>query len=64
MGAVYSAYLALHFFRKNESKAGKFVSTSSMAGLYPAVGIPLYTAAKHGVCLSWIIYRLVVISLT
>lgn len=47
-GVVYSAYLALHFFRKNANKAGKLVSTSSMCGLYPGEGIPLYTAAKHG----------------
>ena len=48
-GVVYSAYLALHFFRKNPSKKGKLVMTSSMAGLYPAGSIPLYGAAKHGV---------------
>jgi 15-hydroxyprostaglandin dehydrogenase (NAD) len=29
---VYSAYLALHFFRRNASKAGKIVFTSSMCG--------------------------------
>jgi 15-hydroxyprostaglandin dehydrogenase (NAD) len=29
---VYSAYLALHFFRQNPSKAGKIVFTSSMCG--------------------------------
>ena len=29
---VYSAYLALHYFRKNVSKSGKLVFTSSMAG--------------------------------
>jgi len=48
-GVVYTAYLALHFFRKNESKSGKLVMTSSMAGIYPAGTIPLYGAAKHGV---------------
>jgi len=48
-GVVYSSYLALHFFRKNESKMGKLVMTSSMAGIYPAGSIPLYGAAKHGV---------------
>jgi len=46
---IYSAYLGLHFFRQNPSKAGKIVFTSSMAGLYPADAIPLYTAAKHGI---------------
>lgn len=29
---VYSAYLALHYFRQNPSKAGKIVFTSSMCG--------------------------------
>jgi 15-hydroxyprostaglandin dehydrogenase (NAD) len=48
-GVVYSAYLAFHFFRKNPSKTGKLVMTSSMAGIYPAGSIPLYGAAKHGV---------------
>jgi len=48
-GCIYAAYLAFHFFRKNESKGGKLVMTSSMAGLYPAGSIPLYGAAKHGV---------------
>ena len=49
MGVVWCAYLSLHYFRKNANKGGKFVATSSMAGLYPGDGIPLYTAAKHGV---------------
>ena len=31
-GMVYSAYLALHYFRQNQSKAGKIVFTSSMCG--------------------------------
>lgn len=48
-GVMYSAYLALHFFRKGPSKTGKLVMTSSMAGIYPAGSIPLYGAAKHGV---------------
>jgi 15-hydroxyprostaglandin dehydrogenase (NAD) len=29
---IYSAYLALHFFRQNPSKSGKIVFTSSMCG--------------------------------
>ncbi|KAJ9651279.1 hypothetical protein H2198_009433 [Neophaeococcomyces mojaviensis] len=49
LGVVYSAFLALHYFRKNDGKKGKLVSTSSLCGLYPGEGIPLYTAAKHGV---------------
>lgn len=48
-GVVYSAYLALHFFRKNSDKKGKLVMTSSMAGLYRSPQIPLYGASKHGV---------------
>lgn len=48
-GVVWSSYLALHFFRKNESKGGTLVITSSEAGLYASPGIPLYAAAKTGV---------------
>lgn len=48
-GVINSCYLALHYFRKNANRSGKIVSTSSMAGLYPSTGLPLYTAAKHGV---------------
>lgn len=51
-GCIYTAYLALHFFRKNENKGGKLVMTSSMAGLYPTSAISLYGAAKHGVSTS------------
>lgn len=48
-GCIYAAYLALHFFRKNQSAAGKLVMTSSMAGLYGSPLLPLYASAKHGV---------------
>lgn len=48
-GVVWTAYLALHFFRKNESKAGKLVMAASFAGIYPTSSAPLYSAAKHGV---------------
>lgn len=48
-GAVYSSYLALFYFRKNKTGAGKLVMTSSTAGLYPNIALPLYGAAKHGV---------------
>jgi 15-hydroxyprostaglandin dehydrogenase (NAD) len=48
-GVVYTAYLALHFFRKNESKGGKIVMTSSASALYPAASLSLYASAKHAV---------------
>lgn len=50
-GAIYTSYLAMFFFRKNTGNAmgGKLVMTSSMAGLYPNIALPLYGAAKHGV---------------
>jgi 15-hydroxyprostaglandin dehydrogenase (NAD) len=48
-GCIWSAYLALHFFRKNVDGAGKLVMTSSMCGIYVGDSIPLYTAAKYGV---------------
>ncbi|KAJ4990941.1 15-hydroxyprostaglandin dehydrogenase [Stagonosporopsis vannaccii] len=48
-GIIWSSYLALHYFRKNNSKAGKLVMTSSTAGIYAISEVPLYAAAKHGV---------------
>ncbi|KAH7113629.1 hypothetical protein EDB81DRAFT_768055 [Dactylonectria macrodidyma] len=49
VASIWSAYLAIHFFRKNASKGGKLVFTSSAAGLYPSPEMLLYSAAKHGV---------------
>jgi len=48
-GVILSTFLALHYFRKNSSKSGKVVITSSQAGLYAAPAAPLYASAKHGV---------------
>ncbi|OAP62020.1 hypothetical protein AYL99_04223 [Fonsecaea erecta] len=49
LGVVYTSYLALHFFRKNKSKDGSLVMTSSIAGIYAAPGVTVYGASKHGV---------------
>lgn len=49
---IYSSYLALHYFRKNATKAGLLVMTSSTAGIYAAPGVSVYGAAKHGVSLG------------
>ncbi|KAJ9612021.1 hypothetical protein H2200_003616 [Cladophialophora chaetospira] len=49
LGVVYTAYLALHFFRKNASKGGTLVMTSSASALYPSPGLALYSSAKHAV---------------
>ncbi|UPL02906.1 hypothetical protein LCI18_013840 [Fusarium solani-melongenae] len=38
--------------RKNVSKAGSLVMTSSTAGIYAISEVPLYAAAKHGVSAS------------
>lgn len=47
-GAVNSAYLAQHFFRKNTHvKGGCLVITASAGGLYPTPSIPVYSATKH-----------------
>jgi NAD(P)-dependent dehydrogenase (short-subunit alcohol dehydrogenase family) len=48
-GAIYSSYLALFYFRRNATAGGKLIITSSTAGLYPNIALPLYGAAKHGV---------------
>jgi 15-hydroxyprostaglandin dehydrogenase (NAD) len=50
IGIIWSSYLALNYFRKNASGGGKLVMTSSSAGIYAISEIPLYAAAKHGVC--------------
>lgn len=50
IGIIWSSYLALNYFRKNASRGGKLVMTSSSAGIYAISEIPLYAAAKHGVC--------------
>lgn len=49
-GVIYTSYLALHFFRKNSSRKGNLVMTSSLAGIYAAPGVTAYCATKHGVC--------------
>ncbi|EXJ62992.1 hypothetical protein A1O7_03436 [Cladophialophora yegresii CBS 114405] len=49
LGVVYTAYLAMHFFRKNATKGGKLVMTSSASALYPSASLSLYSAAKHAV---------------
>ncbi len=49
LGVVYTAYLALHFFRKNASRGGTLVMTSSASALYPSPSLALYASAKHAV---------------
>ncbi|KAA8912027.1 hypothetical protein FN846DRAFT_897566 [Sphaerosporella brunnea] len=48
VAVFYGIRLATHYFRKNEGRGGKIVLTSSDAGLYALVGVPQYTACKHG----------------
>ena len=48
-GPLYAAYLAVHYFRTNSpATGGRYVVTSSAAGLYGHVDLPLYSAAKFG----------------
>jgi 15-hydroxyprostaglandin dehydrogenase (NAD) len=47
LGPIYAAYLSIHYFRQNEpATGGKFVVTSSTAGLYGIADLPLYSASK------------------
>jgi len=46
---VTTAYLAIHFFRKNSKPGGVLVMTASSGGLYPIPYLPMYAGAKHGV---------------
>lgn len=48
-GVIYTVYLALHYFRKNQPSGGKITMTASSAALYPVDAVPMYTAAKHAV---------------
>ena len=51
---VYAAYLAIHYFRNNSPPTGgRFVVTSSTAGLYGVVNHPTYCASKFG-CVGFI----------
>jgi NAD(P)-dependent dehydrogenase (short-subunit alcohol dehydrogenase family) len=46
---VYAAYLAIHYFRTNSpATGGRFVVTSSAAGLYGVADLPLYCCSKFG----------------
>lgn len=48
-GPLYAAYLAIHYFRTNEpATGGRFVVTSSAAGLYGIADLPLYCSSKFG----------------
>ncbi|OAG42900.1 hypothetical protein AYO21_02851 [Fonsecaea monophora] len=48
-GAIWSSYLALHFFRKSPDRTGRLVITSSQGGIYPTPLAPLYGCAKTGI---------------
>ncbi|KFY26713.1 hypothetical protein V493_03914 [Pseudogymnoascus sp. VKM F-4281 (FW-2241)] len=48
-GVIWTSYLALAAFRKNESKSGKLVMTASAAALYVAGKLPLYAGSKNAV---------------
>jgi 15-hydroxyprostaglandin dehydrogenase (NAD) len=48
-GPTYAAYLAIHYFRTNSpATGGRFVVTSSSAGLYGVADLPLYCTSKFG----------------
>jgi 15-hydroxyprostaglandin dehydrogenase (NAD) len=49
IGPIYAAYLAIHYFRTNSpATGGRFVVTSSAAGLYGNPDLVLYCSAKFG----------------
>jgi 15-hydroxyprostaglandin dehydrogenase (NAD) len=48
-GPIYAAYLAIHYFRTNSPQTGgRYVVTSSCAGLYGQADLPLYCSSKFG----------------
>ncbi|KAI5776953.1 hypothetical protein EDC01DRAFT_636251 [Geopyxis carbonaria] len=48
-GAIYTAHLALHYFRQNPGLDAALVFTASAASYLDTPPIHIYTAAKHGV---------------
>ncbi|KAJ9493859.1 hypothetical protein LTR99_001757 [Exophiala xenobiotica] len=48
-GAIYTAFLAMHYFRRNPVKGGSLIITSSASALYEAAILPIYCAAKYAV---------------
>lgn len=46
-GTAYTVLLGIHYLRANK-RGGSIVMTASLAGYFPTVGMPLYTASKHG----------------
>jgi len=48
-GAMYTSYLAMHYFRKNATPGGDLIITSSASALYHSVILPVYCAAKYAV---------------
>ncbi|OCK80103.1 NAD(P)-binding protein [Lepidopterella palustris CBS 459.81] len=48
-GAIYSAYLSMHYFRKNPVRGGDLIVTSSGSSLYSAAILPIYCASKYAV---------------
>ena len=42
------AYLAMHYFRINPNRTGRYAVTASSAGLYGVPDLPLYSATKFG----------------
>jgi 15-hydroxyprostaglandin dehydrogenase (NAD) len=55
-GVIFTAYLALHYFRKTPSRPGKLILQSSVNGLWPNSRLILYSAAKHGVRLAFVLF--------
>ncbi|KAE8157648.1 hypothetical protein BDV40DRAFT_292470 [Aspergillus tamarii] len=50
-GAIYTSYLAMHYFRRSpeETKGNRhLVIMASIGGLYPCEHTPVYSATKHG----------------
>ncbi|RAQ50275.1 short-chain dehydrogenase [Aspergillus flavus] len=50
-GAIYTSYLAMHYFRRSPEKTKgnrHLIIMSSIGGLYPCAHTPVYSATKHG----------------
>jgi len=49
-GAIYSSYLAMHYFRRNPVPGGNIIVTGSASGLYGGSAVlPIYCSSKYGI---------------
>jgi NAD(P)-dependent dehydrogenase (short-subunit alcohol dehydrogenase family) len=46
-GTTYTVILGIHYLKANK-RGGSIILTASLSGYFPTMGMPLYSASKHG----------------